>query len=103
MSSFGVPPVAEIQDMAPGDLEALARELDAQRRVIEARIATLVHRVGEAGAHLVDRHRTPKAWGRAACNWSSGEAGRFARAGAMLARFPSAAEHASQGELGVAQ
>ncbi|MDO8363663.1 MAG: DUF222 domain-containing protein [Actinomycetota bacterium] len=103
MSSFGLPSVAEIQNMAPGDIEALARELDRQRRVSEARIAVLVHRVGEAGAHLVDRHRTPKAWGQAACNWSGGEALRFVHTGAMLARFSSAAELASHGGLGVAQ
>ncbi|MDO8362484.1 MAG: DUF222 domain-containing protein, partial [Actinomycetota bacterium] len=103
MSSCSLPSVIDIEAMSPGDVEAFVRALDRERRMLEARIATFVHRVGEAGAHLVDRHRTPKAWGRAACNWSSGEAGRFARAGAMLARFPSAAEHASQGELGVAQ
>ena len=103
MSSIVVPEVEEIAAMSPADLEAIARRLDRERRLIEAQIATLVHRVGESGAYTADRHRTPKAWGKAACNWSGAEAGRFVKAGAMLATFESAAELAAGGELGVAQ
>jgi len=84
-------------------VEALVRGLDRERRRLEAAIATFVHRVGESGTYLVDKHRSPKAWGKAACNWSRGEAARFVRAGAVLDRFSSAAARASQGELGVAQ
>jgi len=103
MSSFVVPELSEVAGMSPADLEALARALDRERRIIEAQIATFVHRVGESGGYLTDRHRTPKAWGKAACNWSGPEAGRFVKAGAMLAKFDSAAVLAAEGGLGVAQ
>jgi hypothetical protein len=62
-----------------------------------------VHTVAQIGGHLEDKHRTPAAWGRAACNWSDGEAGRFVKAGKTLALFDSARELAEAGELGVAQ
>ena len=103
MSSFVVPELSEVASMSPADLEALARTLDNQRRIIEAQIATFVHRVGESGGYRSDKHRTPKAWGKAACNWSGWEAGRFVKVGAMLAKFDSAAALAAEGGLGVAQ
>ena len=98
-----LPTAAEVGAMSPGDCEAFARSLDRERRKYEAAIATFVHRVGVSGAHLTDKHRSPKAWGKAACNWSGAEAGRFVKAGAMLARFDSAADLAADGRLGVAQ
>ncbi len=101
--SSQVPTVAEIAGMSPADLEVLARGLDGDRRRVEAALATLVHRVDMAGAFTGDGHRSVKAWGRATCNWSGGEAARFVKTGRMLARFDSAATAASNGELGVAQ
>ena len=98
-----MPTTAEIAGMLPADLEALARRLDGERRRAEAALATLVHRVDTANAFAGDGHRSAKAWGRAACNWSGGEAARFLKAGRMLARFESAATAAEAGELGVAQ
>ena len=103
MSSWLIPTDDQIGSMPPADVEAFIRGLDRERRRVEAAIATFVHRVGESGAYLVDKHRTPRAWGKAVCNWSGAEAGRFVRAGEVLARFDSAAALASQGELGVAQ
>ena len=98
-----LPTAEEIGAMSPADCEAIARSLDRERRKYEVAIATFVHRVAVSGAHLTDRHRSPKAWGKAACNWSGAEAGRFVKAGAMLARFESAADLAADGQLGVAQ
>ena len=103
MSSFVVPELAEVATMSPADLEAFARAMDRERRIIEAKIATFVHRVGESGGYLHDKHRTPKTWGKAACNWSTAEATRFVRAGTMLATFDTAAEMAARGDMGVAQ
>ena len=62
-----------------------------------------LHTVASVGGHLEDKHRTPKAWGEAACNWSSAEAARLVRAGAMLATFESAAALVEADALGVAQ
>ena len=89
--------------MSPADLEAFARAMDRERRVIEAKIATFVQRVGESGGYREDKHRTPRAWGKAACNWSNSEATRFVEAGSMLASFDSAAAMAARGDMGVAQ
>jgi len=97
MSSLLIPDVEAVRAMSPAQLEALARELDGVRRAAETALATLVARVEEVGAHRRDGHRTPRAWGMAACNWSLPEAARFVKAGHLLARFPSAAG------LGVAQ
>ena len=103
MSSSGLPDAAAVAAMSPADREAFVRSLDRQRRCLEAQIATFVHTVAQVGGHLDDRHRTPKAWGQAACNWSGSEAARFVKAGTTLARLPAAAELAEAGELGVAQ
>ena len=89
--------------MTPGEAETFVRELDRQRRIVEAQIATFVNQVALSGLFAVDKHRTPKAWGKAACNWSGSEAGRFVKAGAMLATFDTAAVLAADGGLGVAQ
>ena len=103
MSSLVVPEISEIVGMSPGECEARMREFECERRRLDASVATFVQRVEHVGAHLVDRHRTVTAWGKAACNWSGTEAARFARVGRMLARFASAAVLAERGELGVAQ
>ena len=102
MSSWAVsnPDVAA---MSPAEAEEYVRALDRERRIVEAKIATFVHQVAESGLFAADKHRTPKAWGKAACNWSSAEAAKFVRAGNMLATFDSAAEMAACGDLGVAQ
>jgi len=89
--------------MSPAQAEEYLRALDRERRILDARIATFVHQVGQTGLYLQDTHRTPKAWGTAAANWSSAEAARFVRVGTMLATFESAADMAARGDFGVAQ
>jgi len=103
MSSFGLPDAVAVAAMSPAEREAFVRSLDRDRRRAEAQVAMFVHTVAQVGGHLDDRHRTPKAWGQAACNWSGAEAARFVKAGATLALFSSAAALAETGELGVAQ
>jgi hypothetical protein len=103
MSSFGLPDAVAVAAMSPAEREAFVRSLDRERRRAEAKVAMFVHTVAQIGGHLDDKHRTPKAWGRAACNWSGAEASRFVKAGTALATLSSAAELAEAGELGVAQ
>ena len=103
VQTIDVPEMDEIAGMSATDLAALTQRLDGQRRRVEAALATLVQRVDVAGAFAGDGHRSAKAWGRATCNWSGGEAARFLKAGRMLARFDSAAAAAARGDLGVAQ
>ena len=103
MGSFDLPDAVRVAAMSPAEREAYARGLDRERRRAEAKVAMFVHTVEQIGGHLDDNHRTPKAWGQAACNWSGAEAARFVRAGTALATFSSAAVLAEAGELGVAQ
>ena len=103
MSSCGLPEVGEIGEMSAADVEAYVGSLDRERRVAEAKLAMFVQRVELSGAHHVDGHRSVKAWGKAACNWSGAEAARFAKLGRLFNRFTSAAELALRGGLGVAQ
>jgi hypothetical protein len=100
MSSFGLPDAADVAAMSPAEREAFARVLDRERRQAEAKVAMFVHTVAQIGGHLEDKHRTPAAWGRAACNWSDGEAGRFVKAGKTLALFDSARSLAEAGRVG---
>ena len=93
----------DVAAMSPAEAEEYVRALDRIRRIAEAEIATVVHQIGQTGLYAQDKHRTPKAWGRAACNWSGAEAARFVRVGTMLATFDSAADLAARGEMGVAQ
>ena len=102
MRSLAVPSL-DVAAMSPAEAEQFVRGLDRERRIIEARIATFVHQVAQTGVFAADKHRTPKAWGKAACNWSGAEAAKFVRVGTMLATFDSAAEMAARGDMGVAQ
>lgn len=102
MSSAADPEI-DVAAMAPDELESFTRELNGERCRQEAVMAMHLYRVSLAGAYRVDGHRTPKSWGRATHNWSSGEAGRLVKLGAMLARFQSAARLAVEGRMGVAQ
>ncbi len=103
MSSQALLTNDEIAVLSAADLAALARGFDRDRRIAEAALARLLQQVDVAGAFTGDGHRSVKAWGRATCNWSGGEAARFVKTGCMLARFESAATAAAAGELGVAQ
>lgn len=89
--------------MSPAQREACWREFDRDRRRDEARMARFVHRLGEAGSYLVDGHRSLRAYGQAACNWSGAEADRFTKLGKLLARSSAVAHAAERGDLGVAQ
>ena len=102
MSSLAVSNL-DVAAMSPAEAEQYVRALDRERRIIDARIASFVHQVGQTGLYSADKHRTPKAWGKAACNWSGAEAARFVRVGTMLATFDTAAEAAANGDIGVAQ
>jgi hypothetical protein len=85
-----VPSIDELVVMSPAEVEAVLRGLDEVRRSAEAAVATFVGRAELAGLHRVDGHRTPRAFGMAACNWSWADAGRVVQVANMLAVWPSA-------------
>ncbi|MGB8862177.1 MAG: DUF222 domain-containing protein [Ilumatobacteraceae bacterium] len=103
MSSWVLPDVVSLEAMTAAEREACWRAADRERARDEARMALFVHQLGDAGLHLVDGHRSMRAFGRAACNWSSAEAARFERLGRLLARFPQVGVAVDAGVLGVAQ
>lgn len=86
-----VPSVDELAAMSPAEVEAVLRELDGARRAAEVAVAELVGRVERAGVFRADGHRTPRAWGMAAANWSWAQAGRVVQVAHMLQVWPSAA------------
>jgi hypothetical protein len=89
--SLVVPSVDELAAMSPAEVEAVLRELDGARRAAEVAVAELVGRVERAGVFRADGHRTPRAWGMAAANWSWAQAGRVVQVAHMLQVWPSAA------------
>lgn len=93
----------EVARMTPRQIEERFCAIDRDRRLIEAEGATLLNQVERMGKYGADGHRSAKTWARATCNWSGAEAAAILKVGRMFARFPSAAEAAAIGELGVAQ
>lgn len=103
MSSWLLPDVESLEAMTAAEREACWREFDRERARDEARMALFVHRMGDTGLHLVDGHRSVRAFARAACNWSTAEATRFERLGRLLVRFPQISAAVEAGQLGVPQ
>ena len=103
MSSWVEPDDAQLEAMSPAEREACLRALERERAQLEARMAQFVHRLGERGDHLVDGHRSLRAYGRAACNWSTAEAARIERLGRLLARYPAVSDAVAAGRLGIPQ
>ncbi len=103
MSSWVEPDDATLEAMSPAEREACWRTLERERVALETRMARFVHRLGERGDHLVDGHRSLRAYGRAACNWSTGEAARITRLGRLLDRYPAVADAVDTGRLGIPQ
>ena len=87
----------------PHDVEVVARGLDAARRRVEAELGWFAGEVEASDMFRRDGHRSITAWGRAACNWSTGEATRFGKLGRAMRRLPRFAEAAMAGHIGVAQ
>lgn len=85
-----VPSIDELRIMSPAEVEATLRGLDEVRRAAEAAVAQFMGRAEQAGLHKVDGHRTPRAFGMAACNWSWADSGRVVQVAHMLAVWPSA-------------
>lgn len=90
MEWLAVPSLDEVAGLSAAEVEQLLQGLDARRRLVESETALLLARVEAVGAHRVDGHRTPRAFGVAACNWSSADGLRLVQAAHVLAVFPTA-------------
>jgi hypothetical protein len=85
-----VPSVEEMRGMDPAALEAALRELDVVRREAESATALLLAHAEQARVFGRDGHRTPRALGMAACNWSYADAGLLVQCAHVLQILPSA-------------
>jgi hypothetical protein len=101
MSSTTANPL-DTGDISPADVDAWALGLDRARRRHEASLGWFVGDIETSGLYRRDGHRSITAWGRSACNWSTGEAIRFGKLGRALHRLPRFAEAALAGHIGVA-
>ena len=88
--SLVVPSVDEVRGMGPAALEAALRDLDVVRREAESAAALLLARAEEARVFKADGHRTPRALGMAACNWSYADAGVLVQCAHVLQVLPAA-------------
>jgi len=103
MRSWELPEVDELAMLSPAALGLLGFEVERERSRSVARVAMMAWRVSRSGAHLVDGHRTVKAWLMATTNMAAAEAARTVRVGNLFGRFPEVAAVAAEGRLGVAQ
>ena len=85
-----VPSVEEVRGMDPAALEAVLRDLDVVRREAESATALLLAHAEQARVFGRDGHRTPRALGMAACNWSYADAGVLVQCAHVLQVLPSA-------------
>ena len=85
-----VPSVEEVRGMDPAVLEATLRDLDVVRREAESAAALLIARAEQARVFGRDGHRTPRAFGMAARNWSYADAGLLVQCAHVLQLLPAA-------------
>jgi hypothetical protein len=99
--SFGL-----VEQLAEADDEALTerfRELELQRRAIEAEMARIVSAGERRGLHAVDGHRSMKQWIIAQTNCPSSEAARLRRLAKVIDVVPTLGDALGDGHIGTAQ
>jgi hypothetical protein len=84
-------------------LTARFRELELQRRSIEAEMACIVRAGERRGLHTVDGHRSMKQWVTAQTNGPSADAARLRRLARAFDVVPELVDALSEGRIGVAQ
>jgi hypothetical protein len=95
--------IATLVEASDALLDARVRELETQRRALEAELAATIA-VGEArGLHRADGHRSMKCYLRATCNWSNGEVARFRSAARLVNAHPTVGDAWLEGHIGSAQ
>jgi hypothetical protein len=95
-----------VEQLAEADDEALTerfRELELQRRAIEAEMARIVSAGERRGLHAVDGHRSMKQWIIAQTNCPSSEAARLRRLAKVIDVVPTLGDALADGHIGTAQ
>jgi hypothetical protein len=95
--------VEELMECSDSDLDDRVRDLELERRRIEAELALCAGEVDRRRSYLGDGHRTLKAYLRATCNYSDAEAARVGRLTAAAADVPGLAEALHEGHIGTPQ
>lgn len=95
--------VEELFERGDAALDARVRELEVERRRIEAELAVTIGEIDRRRSHLADGHRSVKAYVRATCNASDAEAARVARVAAAAAAIPGLVDALHAGHIGAPQ
>jgi hypothetical protein len=89
--------------MSEAELRGLFHELDRQRRLVEAALASVIAEVDRSGAYRVDGHASVSGWVRALGRWSNAEVVHRRRVAALAAECEAFAAALASGAIGVAQ
>jgi hypothetical protein len=84
-------------------LAARFKEVERQRRLVEAELAALTAEVDRRGVHREDGHASAKGWLQALGRWSGREAAAMVKSARLGHAHPIVAEALRAGEVGVAQ
>jgi len=95
--------VDEVRVLDNGDVTARLRELELQRRRLDAEMAAVVSVATARGVHREDGHLSVAGWLRANLNWSSPETAAMKKAIRLLDEHPVVGDALLAGHIGSAQ
>lgn len=93
----------ELNDYDHRGLAAAFRELDQERRAIEAKLAGLVNFAARHNIHRIDCHASIRGWMKAQANCSDVEASHLVRLGKLIHEIPASGDMLHTGDIGIAQ
>ncbi len=95
--------IAELVEMSDSALDARIRELELQRRRLDAELAASIAVADDRRLFELDGHRSMRGYLGATCNWSGPEIGRFRSAAEVIDRFDEVGSAWIDGRIGFAQ
>ncbi len=95
--------ISALVEATDADLDARIRELETQRRHVEAELAAAIAVADGRSVHLADGHRSMKGYLRATCNWSSGEVSRLRGAARLIDAHSTIGDAWFDGQIGSSQ
>ena len=95
--------VEELLERSDSELDERVRDLELERRRVEAELALAAGEIDRRRSYLDDGHRSLKAYLRATCNYSDAEAARVGRLTTATGSIPGVAEALRGGRIGIPQ
>jgi len=95
--------VEELLERSDSELDERVRDLELERRRVEAELALAAGEIDRRRSYLDDGHRSLKAYLRATCNYSDAEAARVGRLTTATGSIPGVAEALRDGRIGIPQ